>query len=104
MGESGRAGLPRPSPVSTGEGREGAAIPGYRRSRPKHANYANTGIGTTSAVGVFPLGASPCGALDMAGNAWEWCLTQWRDNYTTPANERPGLGRNACVARGRLRQ
>ena len=31
----------------------------------------------TTAVGVYPQGASPYGILDMAGNVLEWTLTDW---------------------------
>ena len=27
------------------------------------------------------------GVLDMGGNSWEWCLTKWRPNYTTPPDD-----------------
>ncbi|MEA3399877.1 MAG: SUMF1/EgtB/PvdO family nonheme iron enzyme [Armatimonadota bacterium] len=30
-------------------------------------------------VGSFPCGASPCGALDTAGNVWEWVADVYRD-------------------------
>jgi serine/threonine-protein kinase len=43
--------------------------------------------GAMAAVGSYPSGASPYGALDMAGNAWEWVADTWRDDYTTAATD-----------------
>jgi formylglycine-generating enzyme required for sulfatase activity len=67
-----------------------------------HANIDETDVDAgghylqqTSAVGIYPLGASPCGALDMAGNVWEWCLNQ----YDQPMDTEVG-GDNRRVVRG----
>ena len=35
-------------------------------------NTEESGWRATTPVGAFPQGASPYGALDMAGNVWEW--------------------------------
>ena len=35
-------------------------------------------------VGSFPAGASPSGALDMAGSVWEW-VADWYDRYSYEA-------------------
>src|SRR5262249_2930629 len=36
-------------------------------------NSSDLDIGHTTAVGAFsPYGDAPCGAVDMAGNVWEW--------------------------------
>ncbi len=48
---------------------------------PNRANYDDSGIGATCAVGIFPGGASPYGCLDLSGNVWEWCATRWVDSY-----------------------
>ena len=48
------------------------------------------GYERTSPVGSYPAGASPYGALDMAGNVMEW-LADWyaEDYYTLSPDENP---------------
>ncbi len=38
-------------------------------------------VGRTPTVGSQPGGASPYGALDMAGNAWEWVADWYDETY-----------------------
>jgi formylglycine-generating enzyme required for sulfatase activity len=48
------------------------------------------GHARTAPVGSFPKGASPYGALDMAGNVWEW-VSDWYDSsaYASQPADRP---------------
>ena len=44
---------------------------------PNKVNSSDASLGTTSAVGAFPSGASPYGLQDMSCNIWEWTRTIW---------------------------
>jgi formylglycine-generating enzyme required for sulfatase activity len=47
------------------------------------------GLGDTCAVGMFPSGASPYGALDMAGQVWEWTQSLWGKGIVNPEFKYP---------------
>jgi iron(II)-dependent oxidoreductase len=38
----------------------------------RRSNVKESGIGRTTPVNAYPLGKSPYGVMDMAGNIWEW--------------------------------
>jgi formylglycine-generating enzyme required for sulfatase activity len=62
---------------------------------PAYTNTWESRLGRTTAVGVYPQGASPVGAMDMSGNVEEWCLNEHDRSQHT------GLSGTACrVVRG----
>ena len=57
-------------------------------------NYGGDGCGKgeTWPVGSKPDGASPYGALDMAGNAWEWVADRYAADYYATADSKNPKG------------
>ena len=52
------------------------------------------GWATTAPVGSYPAGASPYGALDMAGNVWEWVQDRYNENYYSASPLQNPIGPN----------
>jgi formylglycine-generating enzyme required for sulfatase activity len=46
------------------------------------------GYAQTAPVGSYPEGGSWCGALDMAGNVWEW-VADWHGAYPLTRQRNP---------------
>jgi len=64
------------------------------------ANYQNC-TGDTTMVGNYPSGASPYGALDMAGNVWEWVSSVYKTYPYIAGDGRENLSsRETRVLRG----
>ena len=67
-------------------GVDGRCYPWGEQADPNRANYTDTGVGHTSAVGCFPVGVTPYGALDMVGNTEEWTSSLYK-NYPYNADD-----------------
>lgn len=62
------------------QGAEGRQFPwGNRHPGSDRANYSDTALRRPSPVGLFPLGSTPDGIADLAGNIWEW-VADWYDD------------------------
>jgi len=70
-------------------------LPGYANIDETYQEAGPHSLGRTSAVGIYPQGASPEGVHDLAGNVWEWCLNE----YEKPERVQPG-GQKSRVLRG----
>jgi formylglycine-generating enzyme required for sulfatase activity len=66
-------------------GIDGRIYPWGNKFNSKKVNKQGTdeGFNYTAPVNEFQAGTSPYGALNMSGNAWEWCADFYQENYYT---------------------
>jgi len=61
-----------------------------------YANTAESGLSRAIAVGMYPQGVTNCGAMDMSGNLYEWCLNK----HSKPKENQVDASRERRVLRG----
>ena len=68
-------------------GADGKIYPWGNTWETGRCNSEEASIKCTTPVGQYPSGASPYGALDMAGNVREWCATKFGKGYPYDTRE-----------------
>jgi formylglycine-generating enzyme required for sulfatase activity len=81
-------------------GTDGRRFPWGDKWDPVLANTAENGPGGLVPVGIYPSGASPYGALDMAGNAAEWVADYFDFRYYSYAPSRNPQGPSEILGHG----
>ncbi|MFK5647903.1 SUMF1/EgtB/PvdO family nonheme iron enzyme [Ornithinimicrobium sp. LYQ121] len=70
-------------------GSSGSGYPWGDIWEPGRANTAEEAPGDLVACGLFPKGASWCGAEELVGQVWEWTADSWGDDWSRPSRH-PG--------------
>ena len=66
-------------------GDDGRIYPWGNRWDSGHCNTGESGIGDTTPVTAYPVGASPYKVLDLIGNVWEWTASLWGEQMIKPS-------------------
>ncbi len=56
----------------------------------RRCNTVESGLNRTTAVGLYPAGASTQGVLDLSGDLWAWCLSKYEKTEDTAVDASGG--------------
>ncbi len=77
-------------------------ISGYANLNETYGEAGPYYLHRTTPVGMYPLGKSPYGVMDLCGNVWEWCATKsgWKYEDGLGAMDNSLEGYDVRVVRG----
>lgn len=74
------------------QGTDGRKYPWGNKWDANRLNSDTAGPGDTTVVGSYPAGSSPYGAMDMAGNVWEYVADWYDEGYYNWSSDRNPRG------------